>query len=88
MIPLLIFWMTLRPIMKRPINPAGVWPDILFDIRRERGLTRKGLAQLTGISSNTIENYENNNTVSRELHRVEALLDAMGYDLEAIKRED
>jgi transcriptional regulator with XRE-family HTH domain len=74
--------------MKRPINPAGVWPDILFDIRRERGLTRKGLAQLTGISSNTIENYENNNTVSRELHRVEALLDAMGYDLEAIKRED
>tara|TARA_R100000781_G_scaffold30140_4_gene22125 strand:- start:819 stop:1094 length:276 start_codon:yes stop_codon:yes gene_type:complete len=61
------------------------WADILFDIRKEKGLTRTQLADLSGISSNTIENYERKKIREPSIYKVEQILNAMGYDLDAIR---
>ena len=64
------------------------WADILFSVRKESGLTRTELANMSGISSNTIENYERKKIKEPSIYKVEQILNALGYDLDAIKVGD
>ena len=64
------------------------WSVILSDIRRESGLTRTQLSALSGVGSSTIENYEPCKILEPSIYKIESLLCAMGYELDAIKRED
>tara|TARA_Y100001938_G_scaffold75266_1_gene104265 strand:+ start:16 stop:234 length:219 start_codon:yes stop_codon:yes gene_type:complete len=62
------------------------WSVILTDIRKEAGLTRTQLSSLSGVGSSTIENYERCKIVEPSIYKIESLLCAMGYELDAIKR--
>ena len=57
------------------------------DIRREKGLTRSELSSLSGVGVSTIENYEQKKIEEPSIYKVEALLQAMGYELDAIKKD-
>ena len=62
------------------------WSVILYDIRKESGLTRTQLSKASGIAPSTIENYEMEKIGQPSIYKVEILLRAMGYDLDAIKQ--
>lgn len=61
------------------------WSGILTDIRKESGLTRVRLAELSGVGVTTIENYEKSKIDEPSIYKVEALLKAMGYELDAVQ---
>ena len=61
------------------------WAKIIADVRKESGLTRPDLSKLSGITVRTIKHYEHNEIVEPSIYKVEALLNAMGYDLDAIR---
>jgi len=67
--------------------PIDGWSLILGDIRREKGLTRSELSSLSGVGVSTIENYEQKKIEEPSIYKVEALLQAMGYELDAIKKD-
>ena len=61
------------------------WSKILLEMRKETGLTRVRLSEISGVGVTTIENYEKNKINEPSIYKVEALLAAMGYELEAVK---
>ncbi len=61
------------------------WSEILLEMRKENGLTRVRLSEISGVGVTTIENYEKNKIDEPSIYKVEALLAAMGYELEAVK---
>ena len=61
------------------------WSEILLEMRKENGLTRVRLSEISGVGVTTIENYEKNKINEPSIYKVEALLAAMGYELEAVK---
>jgi transcriptional regulator with XRE-family HTH domain len=63
------------------------WSNILWEIRRESGMTRPELSLLSGIGTSTIENYERSKISEPSIYKMEKLLNTMGYDLDAIKRK-
>lgn len=69
-------------------DQRGHWSVILSDIRRESGLTRTELSALSGVSASTIENYERCKILNPSIYKIESLLRAMGYDLDAIRPKD
>lgn len=60
------------------------WSRILRDIREDNQLTRVELANRSGIGESTIENYEQRKILEPSIYKVECLLEAMGFDLDAI----
>ena len=60
------------------------WSEILLEMRKENGLTRVRLSEISGVGVTTIENYEKSKIDEPSIYKVEALLKAMGYELEAI----
>lgn len=59
------------------------WGRIVRDRRKELRLTQADLAELSGVSDNTIKNVEAANcSVSLDVY--EKILNALGYDLEVI----
>ena len=66
------------------LEPREHWSEILSDIRRESGLTRTELSALSGVGSSTIENYERCKILEPSIYKIESLLHAMGYELDAI----
>mgnify|MGYP003628281303 CR=1 FL=1 len=63
------------------------WSKILREVREEAGVTRKDLAHRSKVHGRTLADYENA-TDSRQLsiYKVEALLEALGYELDAFQR--
>jgi len=61
------------------------WAQILFDLRKESGMTRAELSKLSGVGVNTIENYERQKIREPSIYKIEALLNAMGYELDALQ---
>mgnify|MGYP003625335983 CR=1 FL=1 len=61
------------------------WSVILSDIRSESGLTRTELSTLSGVGASTIENYERCKILEPSIYKIERLLEAMGYDLDALR---
>ena len=69
------------------LEPREHWSEIVSDIRRESGLTRTELSALSGVGSSTIENYERCKILEPSIYKIESLLHAMGYELDAIRTE-
>ena len=61
------------------------WSKILLEIRKETGFTRSKLSKISGVGVSTIENYEKNKIEEPSIYKIEALLAAMGYELEAVR---
>jgi transcriptional regulator with XRE-family HTH domain len=61
------------------------WAQILLDLRKESGMTRSELSKLSGVGVNTIENYERQKIKEPSIYKIEALLNAMGYELDALQ---
>ena len=68
--------------MKPPIPDH--WSRILLEIRKDSKITRVDLATYSGIGESTIENYEKRKIVEPSIYKVETLLAAMGYGLDAL----
>ena len=68
------------------ISHNGSWSMILTQMHREAGLTRLELSALSGVGCSTIENYERRKIREPSVFKLEMLLGAMGYDLDAIHR--
>jgi len=68
--------------MKPPIPDH--WSRILLEIRKDSNITRVDLATYSGIGESTIENYEQRKIIEPSIYKVETLLAAMGYDLDAL----
>jgi transcriptional regulator with XRE-family HTH domain len=62
------------------------WSHILFEIRREAGLTRADLSRMSGIGTSAIENYERRKIIEPSIYKMEILLNSLGYDLDAIRK--
>ena len=62
------------------------WATILGEIRKESGFSTSDLSRLSGNKASTIENYEHKKIIHPSIYRMEILLKAMDYDLDAIKR--
>jgi transcriptional regulator with XRE-family HTH domain len=61
------------------------WAQILLDLRKESGMTRAELSKLSGVGVNTIENYERQKIKEPSIYKIEALLNALGYELDALQ---
>ena len=61
------------------------WAQILYDLRKESGMTREELSKLSGVGINTIENYERQKIKEPSIYKIEALLNALGYELDALQ---
>tara|TARA_R110000744_G_scaffold91063_3_gene176827 strand:- start:47 stop:196 length:150 start_codon:yes stop_codon:yes gene_type:complete len=48
-------------------------------------MTREQLSLISGVAVTTIENYEKKKIGQPSIYKVEALLSAMGYELEAVR---
>jgi len=67
------------------------WSALLRELRLEKKLSQKELADRTFLSQRTISEYENTSKPRQlSIYKVEKMLHAMGYDLDAIvrKRDD
>lgn len=60
------------------------WAKIITDLRQQAGMSREQLAFESGVGVSTIENYERMKIAEPSIYKVEALLKAMGYELDAI----
>ena len=69
--------------MKTPVPDH--WSRILLEIRKETKITRPELSDRSGIGTSTIENYEKKKILEPSIYKVEVLLEAMGYELDALK---
>jgi transcriptional regulator with XRE-family HTH domain len=67
---------------------ATAWGLVLSDIRKEVGFSRSRLSALTGVGTDTIEKYEKHRIVESSIYKIEIMLLAMGYDLDALKIRD
>ena len=77
-------WKTKYPIdWDLPVH----WAEILFAIRKENNLARKDVARMSGGSSRTIENYEKKKIKEPSIYKVEQILNAMGYELDALRSD-
>ena len=75
-------WKTKYPIdWDLPVH----WAEILFAIRKENNLARKDVARMSGVSSSTNENYEKKKIKEPSIYKVEQILNAMGYELDALR---
>ena len=64
------------------------WSALLRELRLEKKLSQKELADRTFLSQRTISEYENMSKPRQlSIYRVEKMLHAMGYDLDAISRK-
>ena len=72
--------------MKPPVPDH--WSRILLEIRQEAKITRSKLSDRSGIGTSTIENYEKKKILEPSIYKVEILLEAMGYELDALKASD
>jgi transcriptional regulator with XRE-family HTH domain len=67
---------------QRKIDPLV---QLLADIRQELGLTQQVMSELLGVPQSSISEWETG-YVRPELSTIRRLLDALGYDVVAVKR--
>lgn len=64
---------------------ANFWGKLVKSLREEKGLSQRVLAESAQINRGTLRRLENGATAG-DITMVEALLDYLGYDLEALQR--
>ena len=58
--------------------------DILCELRKKTKMSREELSFESGVGVSTIENYERMKISEPSIYKMELLLRAMGYELDAI----
>ena len=61
------------------------WGTLIKELRLERRLSRPAIAALAGINAATVAHYENHTISAPSIHRIEAILEALGYELDALR---
>ena len=70
-------------------NTINNWSEILRELRKQAGMTQAELAYRAAMSQRTVAEYENTNTPRQlSIYKVETILAALGYELDAIKVSD
>ena len=64
------------------------WSLILKGCRREQNFSQRELAEKSGVSERTVQQYENAKLAEFSITKVERILDTLGYDLDAIFRNE
>jgi|TARA_R110000796_G_scaffold233291_2_gene351821 transcriptional regulator with XRE-family HTH domain len=67
-----------------PLKKQEHWAHILLELRNKSGMSRVQLAEESGVGVSTIENYERKKIAEPSIYKIELLLLAMGYELDAI----
>lgn len=67
-----------------PSKKLEHWAHILLELRNKSGMSRVQLAEESGVGVSTIENYERKKISEPSIYKIELLLQAMGYELDAI----
>lgn len=65
---------------------SNFWGTLIRDLRTERGLSQRKLAELAGVNRKTLRAIENGTTAG-DIELIEKLLDFFGYELEAFARD-
>ena len=60
------------------------WADILCELRKKTKMSMEELSCESGVGVSTIENYERMKISEPSIYKMELLLRAMGYELDAI----
>ena len=64
------------------------WSLILKGCRREQNFSQRELAEKSGVSERTVQQYENAKIAEFSITKVERILDTLGFDLDAIFRNE
>lgn len=70
------------PVAILPPRRQRVWGRIIRDIREERGISQRALAQLAGINRSSLRRIEHGVT-GGQIDLIERMLSVLGYELEA-----
>ena len=63
------------------------WPQLIRELRKERGFSQKKLAIRAKMSQRTLCEYENIETPHQlSVQKIEKILDALGYELDVHMR--
>ena len=63
------------------------WPQLIRELRKERGFSQKKLAIRAKMSQRTLCEYENIETPHElSIQKIEKILDALGYELDVHMR--
>lgn len=57
-------------------------------IRQAKNLNRKQLSELSGVPSRTIDDWENNRRMPRDVYQLKKVADALGVNIEALIKWD
>ena len=64
-------------------TPKVNWCQLIKDLRKESGISQKGLAGKAKRPQRTIAEYENIGAGRQlSIHKVEQILDALGYEID------
>lgn len=66
------------------------WPQLIRELRKERGFSQKKLAIRAKMSQRTLSEYENLETPHQlSVQKIENILDALGYEIDVhMKRKN
>ena len=63
------------------------WPQLLRELRKERGFSQKKLAIIARMPQRTLCEYENIETPHQlSVQKIEKILDALGYEIDVHMR--
>ena len=57
-------------------------------IRQAKNLNRKQLSELSGVPSRTIDDWENNRRMPRDVYQLKKVADTLGVNIEALIKWD
>lgn len=57
-------------------------------IRQAKNLNRKQLSELSGVPSRTIDDWENNRRMPRDVYQLKKVADALGVNIEELIKWD
>lgn len=67
---------------------AKFWGDLVRQLREEHGLSQHKLSLKSGVARSTLRRIEQGIPVVLGIDAIESLLGFLGYELDAIKRDD
>lgn len=62
--------------------------NYIKQIRQAKNLNRKQLSELSGVPSRTIDDWENNRRMPRDVYQLKKVADALGVNIEELIKWD
>jgi transcriptional regulator with XRE-family HTH domain len=67
-------------------SQVGFWGTLIRDLREKQGITQRALSARSGVNRKTLRAIEEGRTTGY-IDTIEAVLDYLGYELEAMERD-